>query len=53
FPNIPHCYGHQIEVLVRLDLGDDWLRSVCWDNGARLLGERRSMEEKDNNPTRG
>jgi predicted TIM-barrel fold metal-dependent hydrolase len=37
FPNIPHDYAHQLEVLDRLDLGDDWLRSVCWANGARLL----------------
>ena len=38
FPNIPHPYAHQLEVLARLDLGDDWLRAVCWHNGARLLG---------------
>lgn len=38
FPNIPHTYAHQIEALVRLGLGDDWLRAVCHDNGARLLG---------------
>ncbi|MHB8340188.1 MAG: amidohydrolase family protein [Mycobacteriales bacterium] len=37
FPNIPYPYGHQIEALTRLDLGDDWLRAVLWDNGARLL----------------
>jgi predicted TIM-barrel fold metal-dependent hydrolase len=37
FPNIPHAYAHQVEVLLRLDLGDDWMRSVLWDNGARLL----------------
>jgi uncharacterized protein len=37
FPNIPHPYAHQVEVLVRLGLGDDWLRAVLWDNGARLL----------------
>ncbi len=37
FPNIPHDYAHQIEALVRLGLGDDWLRAVCHDNGARLL----------------
>jgi predicted TIM-barrel fold metal-dependent hydrolase len=37
FPNIPHDYAHQLEVLVRLDLGEDWLRSVLWHNGARLL----------------
>jgi uncharacterized protein len=38
FPNIPYAYAHQIEALVRLGLGDDWLRAVCWDNGARLFG---------------
>ena len=37
YPNIPHCYAHQVEALVRLGLGDDWLRAVCHDNGARLL----------------
>ena len=39
FPNIPHAYAHQIEALVRLGLGDEWLRAVCWRNGARLLGQ--------------
>lgn len=39
FPNIPYAYAHQVEALVRLDLGDDWLRSVCWHNGATLFGE--------------
>jgi predicted TIM-barrel fold metal-dependent hydrolase len=38
FPNIPHDYAHQVEVLARLRLGDDWMRSVLWHNGARLLG---------------
>lgn len=38
FPNIPHRYAHQIDALVRLDLGDDWLRDVCWNNAARLFG---------------
>jgi predicted TIM-barrel fold metal-dependent hydrolase len=38
FPNIPHPYAVQLEALERLDLGDDWLRAVCWHNGARLLG---------------
>jgi hypothetical protein len=40
FPNIPHPYAVQLESLERLDLGDDWLRAVCWDNGVRLLGRR-------------
>ena len=39
FPNIPYPYATQVEALVRLDLGDDWLRGVLWHNGVRLLGE--------------
>ena len=38
FPNTPYPYAHQLEALVRLDLGDAWLRGVLHDNGARLLG---------------
>ena len=38
FPTIPYPYFHQLEALARLDLGDHWLRAVCWDNGAELLG---------------
>jgi predicted TIM-barrel fold metal-dependent hydrolase len=38
FPNIPYLYAHQLEALVRLGLGDEWLRAVCWDNAARLFG---------------
>lgn len=37
FPNIPYPYAHQLRALERLELGDDWLRAVCHDNGARLL----------------
>ena len=37
FPNTPHPFSHQVEVLQRLDLGDDWLRGVLHDNAARLL----------------
>lgn len=37
FPNIPYPYAEQLAGLVRLGLGDDWLRSVLHDNGARLL----------------
>ena len=40
FPNIPYPYAHQLEVLQRTGLDDDWLRAVLWDNGARLLGVR-------------
>ena len=38
FPNIPYDYAHQVEALRRLDLGDDWMRDVLWNNGARLFG---------------
>jgi predicted TIM-barrel fold metal-dependent hydrolase len=37
FPNTPYPYAHQVEALVRLGLGDDWLRSVLHDTGAGLL----------------
>jgi predicted TIM-barrel fold metal-dependent hydrolase len=37
FPNIPYAYDHQLEALERLDLGNDWLRAVTWDNAAALL----------------
>jgi predicted TIM-barrel fold metal-dependent hydrolase len=35
---MPCPYAQQLEALARLDLGDDWLRAVVHDNGARLLG---------------
>jgi uncharacterized protein len=38
FPTIPYPYLHQLEALERLGLGEQWLRSVCWENGARLFG---------------
>lgn len=38
FPNVPYSYAHQLAVLARLGLGDDWLRAVCHDNAARLFG---------------
>jgi predicted TIM-barrel fold metal-dependent hydrolase len=38
FPNIPHDYAHQVDVLTRLGLGDDWMRAVLWHNAARLFG---------------
>ncbi|WP_046507772.1 amidohydrolase family protein, partial [Streptomyces odonnellii] len=37
FPNIPYPYIHQLEALERLELGNDWLRAVCYENGARLF----------------
>ena len=38
FPNIPYTYRSALAALERLDLGDDWLRGVCYDNAARLFG---------------
>jgi uncharacterized protein len=38
FPNIPYPYAHQLQALERLDLGEDWLRRVCWGNAAALIG---------------
>jgi predicted TIM-barrel fold metal-dependent hydrolase len=38
FPSIPYPYAHQLEALHRLGLGEDWLRAVLWENGARLFG---------------
>jgi predicted TIM-barrel fold metal-dependent hydrolase len=37
FPNIPYPFAEQLVALVEFGLGEDWLRAVCWDNGARLL----------------
>jgi predicted TIM-barrel fold metal-dependent hydrolase len=37
FPNIPYAYGEAADVLVDLDLGDDWLRAVLHDNASRLF----------------
>ncbi|WP_460468127.1 amidohydrolase family protein [Calidifontibacter terrae] len=37
FPNIPYAYAHQLQALARLDLGDEWMRKVLWENGARLM----------------
>jgi predicted TIM-barrel fold metal-dependent hydrolase len=39
FPTIPYPYAHQLEGLARLGLGEQWLRDVCWNNGARIFGE--------------
>jgi uncharacterized protein len=38
FPSIPHAYAHQLAALHRLELGEEWLRAVLWENGARLFG---------------
>ncbi len=37
FPNIPYAFAEQLAALEGFGLGDDWLRAVCWTNGARLL----------------
>lgn len=42
FPNIPYPYLHQLESLERLGLGEEWLRGVCYENGARLFGVQGS-----------
>jgi hypothetical protein len=41
FPNIPYAYAEQVAGLVRLGLGDAWLRGVLHDNAAGLLGLSR------------
>jgi predicted TIM-barrel fold metal-dependent hydrolase len=38
FPNLPYPYAEQLDALGGLELGDDWLRAVCWHNAAALLG---------------
>ena len=38
FPNIPYPWEHQVEVLERLDPGQEWLDDVLWNNAARLFG---------------
>jgi hypothetical protein len=38
FPTIPYPYVDQLDGLGALDLGDDWLRAVCWHNGTRIFG---------------
>ena len=38
FPNLPYPYVHQLHALERLGMGEEWLRAVCHDNGARLFG---------------
>jgi predicted TIM-barrel fold metal-dependent hydrolase len=38
FPNIPYRYATQLDALERLDLGEEWLRAVCWTNTEALLG---------------
>jgi hypothetical protein len=44
FPNIPYPYARQLAGLARLDLGEDWLRAVCWDNPVAMFGPPPSAE---------
>jgi hypothetical protein len=37
FPNIPYPYGVQLAALESWELGDDWLRAVCWSNADELF----------------
>ena len=38
FPNIPYPYARQLAGLVALDLGEDWLRALCWENPVAMFG---------------
>lgn len=37
FPNIPYSYLDALRAVQRLDLGDDWVRDVCYRNGTELF----------------
>ena len=37
YPNIPYPYPHGIESILRLGLGDEWVRGVLHHNASRLL----------------
>jgi predicted TIM-barrel fold metal-dependent hydrolase len=37
FPNVPYPYAAQLAGLAALDLGDPWLRAVCWETAAGLF----------------
>lgn len=37
YPNIPYPYVEQLRALTALDPGEEWLRAVLHDNGARLF----------------
>jgi predicted TIM-barrel fold metal-dependent hydrolase len=38
FPNLPYPYARQLAGLAGLELGEDWLRAVCWDNPVAIFG---------------
>lgn len=40
FPHIPYPYVDQLVALARLDLGEEWLRAVCWTSTAEMLDRR-------------
>lgn len=37
YPNIPYPYLHAVQALLRLELGDDWMRAVLHENAARVV----------------
>ncbi|MFC8526228.1 amidohydrolase family protein [Nocardia sp. NPDC057227] len=45
FPNIPYSYAHAVEVLERLELGDEWVRNVLHDNAAQLFDIDRAVQD--------
>ncbi len=49
FPNIPYAYDSQLRGLTGLELGDDWLRAVCWENGERIFG---AVDDRGADPAR-
>ncbi|MFB7664001.1 amidohydrolase family protein [Kitasatospora sp. NPDC056138] len=40
FPNIPYPYAEALRALAGLELGEEWLRAVCYRNAAALFGIR-------------
>ncbi len=38
YPSLPYPYEHQVEGLMRLNLGDGWMRAVLQENALRLFG---------------
>jgi predicted TIM-barrel fold metal-dependent hydrolase len=40
FPTVSRPVADQVAALVGFGLGDDWLRSVLWENAAGLFGLR-------------
>ncbi|WP_082119793.1 amidohydrolase family protein [Saccharothrix sp. ST-888] len=42
FPNIPYPYAEALRALAGLELGEEWLRAVCYRNAAALFGIRWS-----------